>query len=69
MPFTKTSFRKTTGDAYYKSQYKKATLSTLKELIKKIERNDFEVTSFGWWPEATPNKFTFQVHVKNPEES
>ena len=67
MPFTKTSFRKTVGDAYYKSQYKKNAISTLKALVKRLEKDELEVTSFGWWPEATPDKFTFQVHVKDSE--
>lgn len=62
-----TSFKKSTGDTDYKAQYQKNSVSTLKALVRKLERNEFEVVSFGWWPEATPNKFTFQIHVKESE--
>lgn len=60
-----TSFHRTTGGLQYKEGYRKKTLSSLREVIKKIENREFEVESFGWWQEGTSNKFTFQLHVKD----
>ena len=67
--YTKTSWRKTTGDKGYKAQYQKRAISTLKALLKKLEKGTFSVESFGWWQEGTVDKYTFQVHVKNLEDS
>lgn len=56
-------FTKTSNS--YQEQYTKKALSTLKELVKKIERGEFSVENFGWWQEGTHDKYTFQIHVKD----
>lgn len=62
-----TSFKKSTGGLDYKEQYNAKAISTLKALVRSLEKGQMSVESFGWWQEGTVDKFTFQVHVKDSE--
>lgn len=62
-----TSFKRGITPQRYDRQYSDKTVSTLKEVIRKIENGVFQVESFGWWQEGTVDKFTFQIHVKESQ--
>jgi hypothetical protein len=50
-----------------RDEQKGKALGLLKALTKKIQRGEVEVTSSGFWPAGTYDKYIFRVDVKESE--
>lgn len=63
----KTSFKKTGDVTKYEIAYSKRAVSTLKQLISRIEDGTLLVVDFGYW-EATQGRWNFRVIAKESED-